>query len=48
LQKAFYLDACWIGETMGMSMEEWPKETKIKVILSIAVIFAAAIFFSLI
>jgi hypothetical protein len=33
---------------MGMNMEEWPKETKIKVALSIAVIFAAAILFSFI
>jgi len=48
LPKAFYLDACWIGEIMGMKMEEWPKKTKIKVILSIAAVFAAMILLSLI
>jgi hypothetical protein len=33
---------------MGMNMEEWPKKTKVKVIFSIAVIFAAMILLSLI
>jgi len=48
MQRAFFLDACWIGEIMGMNMEEWPKETKIKVILSTLVILAAFVFFGLI
>jgi hypothetical protein len=42
------LDAFWIGDIMGMSMEEWPKETKVKVILSTLVILAAVVFFGLI
>jgi hypothetical protein len=33
---------------MGMNMEEWPKKTKVKVILSIAVIFAAMVLLSFI
>jgi hypothetical protein len=42
------LDACWIGENMPIDTREWPKEIKIKVLLSIAIIFGAFVFFSLI
>jgi len=42
------LDACWIGETMGMNTEEWPKETKIKILLSAIVIIGAILFFGIV
>jgi hypothetical protein len=48
MQNSFYLDACRIGEIMGMNMEEWPKKTKIKVLLSAAAVFVAIILLSLI
>ena len=42
------MDACRIGDIMAMDTKEWPKEVKIKVLLSAAIIVGAAIFFALI
>jgi hypothetical protein len=47
MQKALYMDACRIGDIMAISTKEWSKETKQKVIISVMVIVAAAIFFAL-
>jgi hypothetical protein len=48
MQKAFCLDACWIGDIVAISTKEWSKETKQKVVISFMVIIAAAVFFALI
>jgi len=45
MQKAFCLDACWIGENMAISTKEWSKETKQKIVLSALIILAAFVFF---
>jgi hypothetical protein len=37
-----------IGETMAIEMKEWSKETKQKILLSVGIIIAAAIFFAII
>jgi hypothetical protein len=45
VQKALYLDACWIGETMNT--EEWPYKTKKKFVIFMGLIVLSFIILGL-